>query len=124
MPLTVLIAEDDQDYGRFLADLLKGAGYSCKLYTEGLSVYKALKEKSFDIAIMDLALPNFSGVEVMNLTRDRGRSIPILVISGHNSPEVKQLTKEAGAAGFLDKTASGSTILAELARLSGRQPNG
>jgi DNA-binding response OmpR family regulator len=123
MPHNVLIAEDDDDFAKFLGDLLQTAGYSYAVFKDGLAAHRAFKDGGFDLAILDLALPNFSGVEVLRFAKHKNRKIPILVLTGHDTPETRALVKDAGGASFLDKKATPETILKELALLAKRSPN-
>jgi len=124
MSLNVLVAEDDSDFAAFLGDLLKTAGYVYEVFTDGLSAHRAFKDGRFDLAILDLALPNFSGVEVLRFAKRKRRRIPVLVLTGHDTPETRAMVKQAGGASFLDKKASPETILKELAALARRSANG
>ena len=124
MSLNVLIAEDDNDFATFLGDLLKAAGYGYEIFTDGLTAHKAFKESRFDLAILDLALPNFSGVELLRSAKRKRRKIPVLVLTGHDTPETRAVVKEAGGSLFLDKKASPEAILKELSLLAKKVANG
>ncbi|HHN46601.1 MAG TPA: response regulator [Planctomycetes bacterium] len=122
MPYTILVAEDDAEYGTFLNDLLESAGYTCTLFKDGISAYHALATGKYDAAVLDLALPNFSGIEVMRLVKEHGKKIPVLALTGHDAPEIQELVKEAGGA-FLSKKAEPQAILKKLELLVERRRN-
>jgi CheY-like chemotaxis protein len=112
----ILVVEDYPLMGALLMDLLKEyvhASYA----RSGSEAIKEIKKKRPDIILLDLSLPDMSGLEVARKLREnqRTKSIPILAMSG--SPIEKKTCLEAGCNDFILKPFETSQLLAQLATL-------
>lgn len=112
----VLVVEDYPLMGALLMDLLKQhvhASYA----RSGSEAIKEIKQKRPDIVLLDLSLPDISGLEVAKKLRNnqRTQSMPILAMSG--SPIEKKMCLEAGCNDFILKPFETSQLLAQLAKL-------
>ena len=81
----VLVVEDDIATREVLVDALKHLGYDV---LEASSVADAARVKEFDIALLDLHLPDGSGLVVLKGWRERGVDAPVLVITADRAAEV------------------------------------
>lgn len=112
----ILIVEDYPLMGALLMDLLKRYDHaSCA--RSGNEAIKEIKQKQPDIILLDLNLPDMSGLEVARKLRNnpKTKSIPILAMSG-SAIEKKQCL-EAGCSDLILKPFDTSQLLAQLATL-------
>jgi DNA-binding response OmpR family regulator len=98
----LLLVEDDRQLSQTLAEALKSV-YEVDVARNGkLGIYKT-DTNDYDLLILDLNLPDISGLDVCQQLRHRGVQAPILILSG----ETKVLTKinllDAGASDYLTK---------------------
>ncbi len=78
---TVLVVEDDENILQLLSAYLESAGYIVTTASDGADgLHKALHER-FDICVLDIMLPNKSGIEIASILRDSDRDIPILFLT-------------------------------------------
>lgn len=79
----ILICEDDLDQANYLKILLQGAGYPADITTTAKEAQRLLTEQSYYALLLDLILPDKSGIDVIKEIRNasRGENIPIIVIS-------------------------------------------
>lgn len=115
----ILVVEDHPLLGALLMDLLKHYDHA-SLTSSGNEAIKEIKQKPPDIVLLDLSLPDMSGLEVARKLRNNQRteSIPILAMSGSEIEKTESL--EAGCNDFILKPFDTSQLLAQLARLVAR----
>jgi CheY-like chemotaxis protein len=84
-PATVLVIEDDRWLRSLLSDLLPAEGYVVEEASNGAAGVRLAKEHRPDVVLLDLAMPEMSGAEVLReLKSDRSTAdIPIIVVSAH-----------------------------------------
>jgi len=112
----ILVVEDYPLMGALLMDLLKGYDHA-SYASSGNEAIKEIEQKPPDIVLLDLSLPDMSGLEVARKLRhnQRTKSIPILAMSG--SQIEKKECLEAGCNDFILKPFNTSQLLAQLAAL-------
>ncbi|HVE86836.1 MAG TPA: response regulator, partial [Myxococcales bacterium] len=106
-PVNVLVVDDDRAIQRLVADALTQAGFSVTVERDGEWALKAFEMKDFDAVVLDLLLPLVNGYEVARKIRamEKGKSIPIVMISGvyKNELHQKEAVNHYGAFAFLEK---------------------
>ena len=94
----ILIAEDIPEIVALFSEVLSDAGYEVEAVTNGTDALVRLldKRRSYDLVLMDLAMPGIGGLDVVRRAHAQGVMSPIIAISGaHYAPE------EIAAAGFV-----------------------
>ena len=82
----ILIAEDEESIRFVLTRALESRGYRVEAFAEGLPALEALKSGAFDLAIVDIRLPDVSGLDLLSRARSEGRSdIPVLVMTAEST---------------------------------------
>jgi two-component system response regulator PhoP len=99
----VLLIEDDSRLAQTLGQHLRGAGFAVDLSADGVDGLFLGEEYPVDLAIIDLGLPELSGLEVIRRLRQRGRDFPILVLTARSQWQDKVAGLEAGADDYLTK---------------------
>jgi DNA-binding response OmpR family regulator len=98
----ILIAEDDPLIGSILEKGLRTQGYTTSVVDDGEQAqYLGLTEE-FDLMILDMGLPKWSGIQVLQELRSRGKKLPVLVITGQSDRDVV-MCLEAGADDYMRK---------------------
>jgi two-component system copper resistance phosphate regulon response regulator CusR len=99
----VLLVEDDARISDFLVRGLSSLGIEV-LVTEDTEVGAFLvSTEGFDLVIVDLSLPVFSGLEVLRLFQPERTGTPVIALSARDRPESRDAVLEAGAADCLTK---------------------
>ncbi len=102
----ILLVEDDS----FIADIYKkkfeSSGFEVLNITNGRAVLKAVDDQHFDIILLDLVIPEMSGLEVLRELRGPRypTGLPIVIFSNLSNPEDRELAVQLGANGFIPKT--------------------
>ena len=115
----VLVVDDDEGMREAIESLLGAAGFDFASYA---SAEALLTSGSLDGAlciISDLKLPAMSGLELLTELRARGGQPPVILITAHDAPGVRDDAERRGAAAYLSKPFLGSALLAAIEGVSG-----
>jgi DNA-binding NarL/FixJ family response regulator len=109
----VLIADDHPMVRRALSEsLLQSFGESFEVLEAGsaVSAREVLATASVDLLLLDLSMPGMDGARSLQALRRDFPSVPILVVSAIEEPQVMRQTMELGVAGFLPKSSPFAAI--------------
>ena len=99
----ILLVEDDPHLAKGLSFNLEREGYEISLVDNGISALDQLREKDFDLIILDLMLPKMGGLEVARTIRETNIRFPILMLTAKSSKKDREIGLEAGADDYLTK---------------------
>jgi DNA-binding response OmpR family regulator len=118
-PLRVLIVDDDRDTLLTLGLLCREAGMYVHLLRAGGEVMAAVASFRPDVVVLDLVLPDRSGLEIAEeIVMRYGEERPVLVaITAYSSESDRRLAKTAGFQDFIAKPYDPQTLLRRLAAL-------
>lgn len=104
-PFRVLIVEDDRSQALFAESVLKKAGMETCAVTDALQTLEQLERFRPDLILMDLYMPDISGMELTAIIRERPDfiSTPIVFLSGEQDSEKQFEALDAGGDDFLSK---------------------
>jgi len=109
----VLMVEDDLEYRQLVSRWL-GDHYTLHFGTRLDDTWHALER--CDLVLLDLGLPDSSGMDTLVATRELAGRVPIVVLTGQDDPALGQRALEAGADAFLPKSeVAGESLRAALA---------
>ena len=115
----VFVIDDEQQLRRMLRLILEDAGYSVREAETGHAGLAELARKQADIVILDLGLPDQSGLSVLRQLREWNAS-PVLILSVADAEADKIAGLDAGADDYLAKPFAGGELLARLRALHRR----
>src|SRR5690349_21312402 len=110
----LLVVEDDARLGAALGQVLNACSFDAELVTTGAAAERAIERADFDVALVDLGLPDVDGVEVIQRMRARRPEMPILVITVVSLEERILAALRAGACGYLYKEDLGTRLVAAI----------
>ncbi len=101
----VLIVEDNALNMRLFADLLEASGYETLQCTDGGKAAALAVAEQPDLIIMDIQLPEVSGLDITRWLKDdeRTSAIPVLAVTAFAMRTDELLVREAGCEGYLSK---------------------
>jgi len=115
----VLIVEDEQSLSRALAMNLVARGYAVTEADSGARALTALADHEHDAIVLDLGLPDISGVEIIRKVRETATT-PIIVLSARSGSADKVEALDLGADDYVTKPFSMDELLARLRATSRR----
>ena len=86
-PRRILLVEDDEAVGEGISSLLSEEGFLVRLVPRGLLAVAAVMEFDPDVTILDINLPDISGLEVLQRLRARWPALPVVLSTGHVDPD-------------------------------------
>ena len=111
----ILIAEDDPRIAATLEKGLTAHGYTTLLADDGEKAQSLSLTDSFDLLILDMGLPGREGFHVLQELRSRGKTLPVLVLTGRPERDVAACL-EAGADDYMRKPFDFDELLARVRR--------
>jgi two-component system copper resistance phosphate regulon response regulator CusR len=117
---SICLIEDEQKVAAFIRKGLEEQGYTVKASDNGVDGKKMLAQEKFDVVIMDVMLPDISGIELCKTIRESDNSTPILMLTALNQVHDKVQGLKAGADDYLVKPFHFSELLARLEALMRR----
>lgn len=119
--MRIALVEDDPAQAELVTSWLRGAGHECHWFERGTAFLTMLGRESFDLLVLDWALPDMEGDEVLQRVRERlDWPIPVLFLTSRDSEEDIVHALELGADDFLGKPARERETLARVAALARR----
>ena len=108
MAKTVMIVEDNELNMKLFNDLLCSKGYETLPMRNGHEALAMLKERHPDLIIMDIQLPEISGLEVTKLIKqnDQLKDIPIIAVTAFAMKGDEERIRQGGCEGYLSKPIS------------------
>jgi DNA-binding NtrC family response regulator len=99
----VFIAEDEQPLARLFADHLAGCGHSVRVAHDGRAALEALTEESFDVALLDVVMPEMNGLELLRAVRAQPNAPEVIIVTGNATMETALSAVQMGAYDVLSK---------------------
>ena len=118
--MQLLLVEDERRFAHLLARRLQDAGYQTALAFTGPDGLQRASAEAWDLAILDVMLPEMDGLTVARTLRERGSQIPILMLTAKDAVEDRVAGLHAGADDYLVKPFAFAELLARVEALSRR----
>jgi FixJ family two-component response regulator len=116
----VAVVDDEEPVRRALERLFRSAGLETETFASGGAMIEDLARREPDCVVLDLHMPGMSGFEVQSLLAQRARPIPVVVITGQDTPDAFARATEGGASAYLRKPVDGDALLAAVLASCGR----
>jgi len=119
--MKILVVEDDKTVGQYVKRGLTEAGYQAELAVDGEAGLHLATAGHYDLLVLDLRLPKLEGREVLRTLRDRGNTLPVLVLTAQDAVDFKVQALRMGADDYVTKPFALEELLARVEAL-GRRP--
>lgn len=116
----VLIVDDDATVGDALRVILLDRDYGAIVVTNGHDALKAADSERFDAAIIDVGLPDMSGLDLLSVLQTIDPALRIIIMTALPSPEILSEAKTLGAISVLAKPFPLSDVI-ELIKMPNEQ---
>src|ERR1019366_3322442 len=113
----ILVIDDEPDIRESLEVLLSSEGYRVELAANATEGLKRLEGSTYDLVLLDLMMPDKSGMEVLEEIRVRDRETPIFLITAYGSVEVAVTALKRGANDYFSKPWDNEKLLIEIDRM-------
>jgi DNA-binding NtrC family response regulator len=116
-PHRILIIDDEADIRESLETLLDIEGYAVDAVGTATDGLRALERSNYDLVLLDLMLPDRSGMEVLFEVRERDRETPIILLTAYGSLEIAVKALKAGASDYFAKPWDNEKLLVDIRTL-------
>jgi CheY-like chemotaxis protein len=117
----ILVVEDTDILRKAIGDILEQAGHEVVLAESGKKAVQLCQEKTFDLIITDLSMPDMDGLELIRTLRVTHEDLPMVAISGTFTGQFLKIATALGAVGTLEKPFKPRALLAMVDKILGKQ---
>jgi len=113
---TILIIQDSPSVNAMLKFRLESGGFSVETVESGEEGVEKTKAHQYQLILLDYNLPGMNGSQVCRILRkqDNTQNTPIVLISAKDEDKLIQITKEAGADGYIGLPFEGKTFIEKI----------
>lgn len=112
--MKILVIEDDPSISAFLEKGLREAAFAVDTAANGVRGEQLARTEAYDLILLDLMLPQKSGLAVLHGLRDRGQRVPIICLTAKDTVQDRVAGLDAGADDYLVKPFSVAELLARM----------
>jgi FixJ family two-component response regulator len=117
----VVVVDDEHSICIALQRLIRSAGMRVTTYESGEDFLGDLASQNPDCVVLDLHMPKVTGFEVQMRLSQMSSRVPVVIITGHDTPEAHARAMANGAAAYLLKPVDDQTLLDTIAKVIARQ---
>jgi two-component system, OmpR family, response regulator len=122
--MRVLLIEDDKMIGAAVQQALRDAAYAVDWVTDGETAIQAAENEVYEVALLDLGLPATDGREVLRRFRERGRRLPVIIVTARDGVDDRIDGLDLGADDYLVKPFEIRELLARMRAVLRREGSG
>lgn len=119
--MKLLLAEDEQSLSKALTAILEHNGYTVDAVYDGIETLEYLEMGEYDGVIMDIMMPHMDGMTALRKIRERGNSVPILMLTAKSEVDDKVAGLDNGANDYLTKPFASKELLARIRAMTRTQ---
>jgi two-component system OmpR family response regulator len=112
--MRVLVIEDDPSISAFLKKGLREAEFAVDIAANGITGEQLARNEAYDVILLDLMLPQKSGLSVLRTLRDEGQHTPVICLTAKDTVHDRVSGLDAGADDYLVKPFSVAELLARI----------
>ena len=117
----ILVVDDELDIREGLELLLTSEGYAVEQAQNGGEGLQMMEARAYDIVLLDLMMPDRSGMDVLRDVRQRDRETPIFMITAYGSVEAAVTALKLGANDYFSKPWDNEKLVIEIERMIARR---
>jgi FixJ family two-component response regulator len=108
------VVDDDADVRMALMRLVSSAGFAVETFASGAEFMRSVDDHQPDCVVLDLHMPGMSGFEVQDALAVAHAAVPVVVITGHDTPESRTRALRLGAKAYLCKPVDDEALLSAI----------
>jgi FixJ family two-component response regulator len=111
----IAVVDDEEAVRKALKRLLVSAGYEVDAHADGREFLASLRTRAPACVVLDLHMPTLSGLEVQARLASVGSTLPVIVVTGHDSDVTRRCALANGASAYLRKPVDEQVLLDAIA---------
>src|SRR6478736_5246545 len=101
--IRILVAEDEENLAQILCAFLRGRGHHVVYVRDGKAALQAVRDEAFDVALVDIVMPEMDGLEVLKNLRAEPDPPQVIIITGNGTVETAITAMKLGAYDYMAK---------------------
>lgn len=110
----IAIVDDDEGICRSLGRLLRAAGMQPVAYSSAEALLADIRQPRFECLVLDVQLGGMSGIELNRQLALSGSVAPVIFLTAHDEPELREQAMRTHCRAYLSKIESGEVVLAAI----------
>lgn len=110
----VHLVDDDEAVRRSIGFMLKTSGYNVRSYESGVELLKSAGELGQGCILLDIRMQGMDGLEVQEALKNKGVTLPIIIMTGHGDVTLAVKAMKAGAIDFIEKPFEKAALLGAI----------
>ena len=102
-PIRLLLIDDEVGYVNVLSNRLSKRNFHVGKATSGTEAFQVLRQKDFDVAVLDLKMEDMNGLEILKILKKMAPELVVIMLTGHGSAEAAREGIKQGAYDYLTK---------------------
>jgi FixJ family two-component response regulator len=121
----IAVLDDEDSVRKALVRVLRAAGFAAREFTCAQELLKAWYLDRPDCLLLDLQMPGLSGQDVQQALNSAGAEFPVIIITAHDAPAMREECMRLGAVNYLSKPLDGPVLLNAVAMAvnTGKNPS-
>jgi two-component system response regulator RegA len=103
MSIKVLLVDDEKNFTEILSERMEARGFKVEIADSGPVAINKVKETSYDAIILDMAMPEMDGMDVLKILIKENPDLQIIFLTGHATLEKGIEAVKLGAVDFMEK---------------------
>jgi FixJ family two-component response regulator len=113
----IAVVDDEESVRKAVVRVLQAAGFTARAFGSGTELLESWHFDRPDCLVLDLQMPGLSGVEAHQSLKRAGASFPVVIITAHDSPSLREECMNAGATAFLSKPLDIRTLVKAVSQV-------
>lgn len=110
----VHLVDDDEAIRRSVGFMLKTSGFHVRTYEGGADLLKTAPNLETGCILLDIRMPGMDGLEVQAALKDKGVTLPVIIMTGHGDVSLAVRAMKSGALDFIEKPFEKAVLLSAI----------
>ena len=110
------VVDDDSSFLRAIGRLLRASGFEPASYSSAEAFLADTQHAPPDCAVLDIHLGGMSGLDLCRKLTARGGTLPVIFVTAHDEPKIREEAEQAGCQAYFRKPVPGKLLLEAITR--------
>ena len=107
----VAVVDDDASFSRAIGRLLRASGFDSSIYNTAEAFLQDTTHAPADCLVLDIQLAGVSGLDLRRRLTAQGTTTPVIFVTAHDEPEVREEARQIGCSAYFRKPVPGKLLL-------------
>ena len=112
----VAVVDDDDSFSRAIGRLLRAAGFEPLVYSSAEAFLQDTAHAPADCLVLDIHLGGMSGLDLCRHLTGLGKATPVIFVTAHDEPKIREEAQQAGCSAYLCKPVPGKLLLGAITK--------